>query len=66
MDTNNDGDDGTTVRKRRTTPFNSFTPLEILNPEMKEVIRLEKCLERASCRMAGAKRPSLTLIGLNW
>jgi len=66
MDTDNDGVDDTTVRKRRTTPFSSFTPLEILNPEMKEVIRSEKCLERASCRMAGAKRPSLTLIGLNW
>lgn len=32
----------------------------------RQIIRSEKCVERVSCRMAGARQPSLPLIWLNW
>jgi len=32
----------------------------------RHVIKSEKCIERISCRMAGADKPSSTLIWLNW
>lgn len=31
-----------------------------------QVIHSENCLERISCRMAGAKKPNLALVWLNW
>lgn len=44
-----------------------FNPLDLLDDTgMREVIQSENCVERVSCRMAGADRPSLKLIGLNW
>lgn len=60
-DNTDDGDDGNmrgrldNVRKMG-TGFATF----------RHIMRSEKCMERVSCLMAGAERPSLTLIWLNW
>ncbi|XP_060834129.1 uncharacterized protein LOC132917415 [Rhopalosiphum padi] len=43
--------------------------LEIMGTGMtsfRQIMRTEKCVERVSCRMAGAERPSWILIWLNW
>lgn len=44
-------------------------PSEVPDPGMsvfRHIVRSEKCVERISCRMAGAENPSLTFVGMNW
>lgn len=33
---------------------------------IRKIIKTEKCVEKISCRMAGAKQPNSALIWLNW
>ncbi|XP_025198252.1 uncharacterized protein LOC112596698 [Melanaphis sacchari] len=60
------GNDNTDIDgNRRSRP----DQMDVMGTEMtsfRQIIRSEKCVERVSCRMAGAKRPSLLLIWLNW
>lgn len=47
----------------------NLEPQDLLNPKMsylRQVLRSEKCIERISCRLAGADKPNLLLIWLNW
>ncbi|VVC34767.1 Hypothetical protein CINCED_3A020327 [Cinara cedri] len=56
----------TDASRKRTSQLD---PLEVLVPGMTnfgQIIRSEKCLERVSCQLAGAKKPNLALIWLNW
>ncbi|VVC34768.1 Hypothetical protein CINCED_3A017209 [Cinara cedri] len=52
--------------RRRMSRTESPEPLVPRMTNIGQIIRSEKCLERVSCRMAGAKKPSLALIWLNW
>jgi len=56
------GDDGKRMRKR----LDNFQVMETGMASFRQIMRSEKCMERVSCRMAGAKNPSLTLIWMNW
>lgn len=61
----NGGGGGDDDGKRRS----SLDPLDALDPSMtyfRRLARTEKCVERVSCRMAGAPQPSLPFIWLNW
>lgn len=44
-------------------------PSEVPDPGVavfRHILRSEKCVERISCRMAGAKKPSLSFVWMNW
>lgn len=60
----NGGNDDNNVNRR-----SSLDATEVLEPGMtnfRRLIKSEKCLERVSCRMAGARQPSVAFIWLNW
>lgn len=60
------GGDGIEEEQKRRSSLN---PLDALDPDVahfRRLVRTEKCVERVSCRMAGARQPNLTLIWLNW
>lgn len=60
-DNPDDSDDGDT-RSR----LNNVQTMGTGFATFRHIMRSEKCVERVSCVMAGAERPSLTLIWLNW
>lgn len=60
-----DGDDDIEGGKMRSRLDNS----QVMGTgiaSFRQIMRTEKCVERVSCRMAGAKHPSLALIWINW
>lgn len=57
------GEDGVAGRISHKARFNL---MDILDTGIEDVMRLENCVERKSCQIAGADQPSLRLIGLNW
>jgi len=59
-----DEDDGSKSRMRKR--LDNFQVMETGMASFRQIMRSEKCVERVSCRMAGAKNPSLTLIWMNW
>jgi len=60
-DTDVDPDDG-----KRRSRLDNFQVAGNGMASFRQIMRSEKCVERVSCRMAGAEKPSLTLIWLNW
>jgi len=61
-DGSDENDDGKRMRKR----LDNFQVMETGMASFRQIMRSEKCVERVSCRMAGARNPSLTLIWMNW
>lgn len=59
-----DPDDPDGVKRR--SRLDNFQVMGNGMATFRQIMRSEKCVERVSCRMAGAERPSLTLIWLNW
>lgn len=58
-----------TAEESESSRTSRVEPPEVSVPKMTrlgQIIRSEKCLQRVSCRIAGAKKPSLALIWLNW
>jgi len=63
-DDNNDDDNNSDNNKR--SRLDNFQVMGTGMASFRQIMRTEKCVERVSCRMAGAKHPSLTLIWINW
>ncbi|CAI6364216.1 unnamed protein product [Macrosiphum euphorbiae] len=61
-DGSDENEDGKRMRKR----LDNFQVMETGMASFRQIMRSEKCVERVSCRMAGARNPSLTLIWMNW
>jgi len=62
-DDTDDSDDGSGGKRSR---LDNFRRMGTGLASFRQIMRSEKCVERVSCLMAGAERPSLTLIWLNW
>ncbi|XP_027838226.2 uncharacterized protein LOC114120505 [Aphis gossypii] len=66
-DQGNDGDDGDESKKiKRSSRLDQLGVMGTIPTSFRQIMRSEKCVERVSCRMAGAERPSVLLIWLNW
>jgi len=63
QNTDNEDDNDNTNRRSR---LDNFQTMGTGFASFRQIMRSEKCVERVSCLMAGAERPSLTLIWLNW
>lgn len=59
-----DGDDPESLKRR--SRLDQLEVMGTIPTSFRQIMRSEKCVERVSCRMAGAERPSVLLIWLNW
>lgn len=63
----NDGDNGDdNIENKMRSRLDNSQVMETGMASFRQIMRTEKCMERVSCRMAGAKHPSLALIWINW